>query len=250
MSAMYLKQINEGERWLRFLSRWSFGTVMTGLALVIVYMGGVGFVTSDSALGAEYSELFQAARSPAMYRLAMTFDAWSWVMMGGAILTVAYILKNQSPLRALFIAGCGVGLLAGVIGGAVRLVGISDLAAHYAVATPAQQVALLSPTLALYELYSTLFVVGDVLVGAAYLLIASAAFSLAAFPRWLTAWFVLAGILSLVQGATSAVGMFSFLLLLVVVVLGILGLHAAMVLAFWRPSPTRLSATPTLVENG
>lgn len=229
-------------RWLRFLSRWALVTVLMGLALLVVYLGGIGFAPSDNALGAEYSELLQAVRAPAMYRLAMTFDASGWLMMGGTLLTLAIILTHHTPIRAMLIAACGMGLLVGVVGGGIRLVGISGLAAHYAISAPAQQAALLPPTLALYETVSALFVVGDVLGGAAYLLVASAAFAQAVFPRWLTSWFVLAGVLSLLQGVTSAVGAFSFPILLLTIVIGILGLHAAIAVAFWRVSPASLPA--------
>ncbi|GEM_PF-1818951 len=229
-------------RWLRFLSRWALVTVFVGIALLLVYLGGIGFAQSDTALGAEYSELLQAVRVPTMYRLFTTFDATGWLMMGGVLMIVAAILKNHAPIRALLIAACGVGLFTGILGGVMRLVGISDLAAHYAISTPTQQAVLLQPTLALYEVIGAHFVVGDVLAGVGYLLVASATFSLAAFPRWLTGWFVLAGALSLLQGTTSALGAFSFLILLPTIIVGVLGLHVAVAVAFWRPSPTLVSA--------
>jgi Domain of unknown function (DUF4386) len=236
---------SDTERWLRFLSRWALVTVLMGLGLLVVYLGGIGFAPSDNALGAEYRELLQAVRAPTMYRLAMVFDASGWLMMGGTLLTLAIILKQQAPIRAMLIAACGIGLIVGVVGGGIRLVGISDLAAQYASSAPAQQAALLLPTLALYEIVSALFVVGDVLAGAAFLLIASAAFGLAMFPRWLTGWFVLAGVLALLQGVTSAVGAFSFPVLLLTVVIGVLGLHAAIAVAFWRIAPASLPAAST-----
>jgi hypothetical protein len=244
MKAMSLEQTNiESARWLRFLSRWALVTVLTALALLSVYLGGIGFSPADNALGAEYSELLQAVRTPIMYRVAMTLDTSSWVMMGGALLTLAFILKGRMPIRAMFVAACGIGLLSGVSAGVMRLVGISDLAARYAVATPAQQAALLQPMLTLYETIGALFVVGDLLVGAAYLLVASGLLLRRAFPRWLTGWFVVAGILSLLQGVTSAVGAFSFPILLLTIVFGIIGLHAAIAVALWRPSPALVSAT-------
>ncbi len=187
---------SDTERWLRFLSRWALVMVFMVLALLVVYLGGIGFAPSDTALGAEYSELLQAVRAPTMYRLAMTFDASGWLMMGGALLTLAIILKNHAPIRALLVAACGMGLLVGVVGGGIRLVGISGLAAQYASSAPAQQ----------------------------------------------TGWFILAGVLSLLQGLTSAIGAFSFPILLLTIVIGILGLHAAIAVAFWRPSAAPVSA--------
>jgi Domain of unknown function (DUF4386) len=244
MQAITVEQsTGEVARWLRFLSRWALVTVFMVLALLLVYLGGIGFAPSDNALGAEYSELLQAVRAPALHRLAMTFDASGWLTMGGTLLTLAIILSRHTPIRAMLIAACGMGLLVGVVGGGIRLVGISGLAAQYASSAPAQQAALLSPTLALYEMFSALFVVGDVLAGAAFLLVASAAWGLPVFPRWLTGWLVLAGVLSLLQGVTSAVGAFSFPILLLTVVIGILGLHVAIAVAFWRVAPVSLAAT-------
>lgn len=229
-------------RWLRFLSRWSLATVLMALGLLVVYLGGIGFSPADNALGAEYSELLQAVRAPIMYRLAMMFDAGGWLMMAGVLLTLAVILLPNAPIRAMLIGACGSGLLVGVIGGVMRLVGISELAAHYAVAAPAQQAALLSATLALHETFSALFVVGDMLAGAAYVVVASVAGVHMMFPRWLTGWFVLAGGLSILQGATSGIGAFSFPILLLTIVVGILGLHAAIAVAFWRPAAVPTAA--------
>lgn len=232
----------ETARWLRFLARWALVMVLLGLGLVIVDLGGIGFAASDNALGAEYAELLQAVRAPGLYRLAMTFDTSGWLMMGGGLVILAGIVWQRSPIRALLIAACGVGALTGILGGAMRLVGISDLATHYASATTTQQAGLLQAMLALHETIGAFFVAGNFLVGAGYLLVASVAFELAAFPRWLASWFVLAGVLSLVQGTTSALGAFSFLILLPTVIIGVLGLHAALAVTFWHPSLARIAA--------
>ena len=230
------QDIAESTRWLRFLSRWALVTVLIGLGLLVVDLGGIGFTSADNTLGVEYSELLQAVRAPELYRLAMAFDASGWLMMGGSLLILSGIVRQHAPIRAFLIAACGIGAVTGILGGAMRLVGISDLAEHYAHATPDQQAVLLQPMLALHEAISAFFVAGDFLVGAGFLLVASAAFVLAGFPRWLTGWFVLAGLLSLVQGTTSALGAFSLLILLPTVIIGVLGLHAAIAIAFWRPS--------------
>ena len=250
MNTLSLAQSNvESARWLRFLSRWALATVVMALGLLAVYLGGIGFSPADNALGAEYSDLLQAVRAPNIYRLAMTFDAGGWLMMAGGVVTLAIILMRSAPIRAMLVAACGIGLVVGVIGGAVRLVGISDLAVHYSAASPAQQAALLPSALSLYEIFGTLFVVGDVLAAAAYLLLASVALAQAAFPRWLTGWFALAGVLALLQAITSAVGAFSFPILLLTVVVGILGLNAAIAVAFWRPAAEPAPAVSATVAS-
>jgi hypothetical protein len=241
---MSLEQTNvEAARWLRFLARWALVTALMVIALMVVNLGGVGFAPSDSALGAEYSELLQAVRAPGMYRASMVLDALGWVMMGGTLLALAAILKSRAPIRALLIGACGIGSLTGVLGGFMRLVGISAFAAQYAVAAPDQQSALLPAALALREIISAHFVAGDFLVGAGWLLVASVGLAWAAFPRWVAGWFALAAGLSFLQGATSAVGAFSFPVLLLTVVVGVLGLHAATAVAFWRPAPAMSAAT-------
>lgn len=238
----YEQAADEPVRWLRFLSRWALVTALMVIALLLIFGGGLGFAPSDNALGLEYRELLQAVRVPAMYRLFTTFDAMGWLMMGGVLLIVSAILKNRAPIRARLIAACGIGLLTGILGGVTRLVAISDLAARYAIATPPQQAVLLQATLTLFEIIAVFFVVGDILAGAGYLLVASVGFSPGAFPRWLAGWFVLAGALALLQGITSALGAFSFPVLLLTLVVGVLGLHVAVAVAFWRPPPTLVSA--------
>jgi hypothetical protein len=173
----------------------------------------------------------------------MVFDAVGWLMIGGTLLTLAAILKSSAPVSAVFIAACGIGTLAGSLGGFMRLVGVSDLAAQYAVATPAQQATLLPAVLALYETISAHFVAGGVLQGAGYLLVASVMFAQRVFPRWLVGWFILAGILELVQATTAALGAFSFIVLSLTVIVGVWGLNIAITIAFWRASPALVSTT-------
>jgi hypothetical protein len=244
MKAMSLEQPNvESARWLHFLSRWALATVIFGIVGLAIYFDGIGFVPSDNALGVAYSDLMQAVRAPVMFRIFMTFDAVGWLMIGVTLLTLSVILKNAAPICSLLITACGVGMLIGSLGGFMRLVGVSDLAAQYAIATPAQQVALLPSALALYETISAHFGAGGVLQGAGYLLVASVTFAQRAFPRWLVGWFILAGILELVQATTAALGAFSFIVLFLTVIVGVWGLNIAITIAFWRASPTPAPAT-------
>ena len=244
MNAMSPEQTNaDSAHWLRFLSRWALATVLFGIVGLVIYFGGIGFVPSDNALGIAYSDLMQAVRAPVMFRIFMMFDAVGWLMIGVTLLTLATILKNRTPVRALLIAVCGIGMLAGSLGGFMRLVGVSDLAAQYSVATTAQQAAFLPSMLALYETISAHFVAGGFLQGAGYLLIASVMFALRTFPRWLVGWFILAGILEFLQATTAALGAFSFIVLFLTVIVGVWGLNIAIMIAFWRPSTVLISAT-------
>lgn len=235
---------NDGEsaRWLHFLSRWALAMVLMGVALLVAFFVGIGFSPSDNALGTAYSELLQAVRAPVPYKIFAALDGLGWLAMAGGLLTLAAILRRQAPIRALIIAGCGIAMATGSLGSVMRLFGVSDLAAHYAIATTAQQATLLPTMLALYENINVYYILGDLLGGAGWLLVASIAFSLASFPRWLAGWFVLAGGLSLLEGITNALGAFSFAVLMLTVVVGVMGLHAGIAVAFWRPSPAQVSS--------
>ncbi len=134
---------DQTEYWLRFLSRWALVTGLAGAALLVVFIGGIGFSPSDTALGSEYTELMQAVRSPVLYRAAMMLDASGWALMAGVLLKVAMIVRQQAPIRAVLIAACAVGLVSGVLGGFMRLIGVSQLASMYAAATSSQQSGVL-----------------------------------------------------------------------------------------------------------
>jgi hypothetical protein len=244
MSNVSREQSNDSlTLWLHFLSRWALATVLMGVVALSIDFAGVGFQASDQALGPEYVDLLQAVRSPALFRLFMTFDGLGWLMIGGSLIALAFVVRGRARLRAAFAAACGIGMLTGSLGGFMRLVGTGAIAAQYAVATPAQQAALLLSALTLYAVISAHFVAGGVLQGAGYLLVASAAFAVASFPRWLAGWFVLAGLLEFLEATTAALGAFSLIILLPTILIGVWGLHLAMAAAFWRPSPALLSAT-------
>lgn len=241
LSSEHVKSATKTQ-WLKLLSNWALVTTILAIALLVVFFAGVGFNPADNAFGPEYSELMQAVRAPMMHRLFTTFDSIGWAMMGGALLIVAAVLRNNAPKRSLFISACAIGLVVGVLGGIIRLFGISDLANRFGSATTEQQHSLLPSALFLYEITSSVFIVGDFLAGAGWLMVASVGFYLPGFPRWLAVWFSFAGILSILQGATSALGMFSFLILMVTIIFGVLGLHAAVTVAFWHPSQRLVSA--------
>ena len=244
MKAMPLEQINDvSTRWLLFLPRWSLVAGLVILALPIVIFGGVGQQPSDTALGEGYAELLQAARSPAMYRLGMTFDALGWLMIGGSLLTWATVLRRRAPIRAVFIAACGIGQLTGMLGGFMRLNGVSELAKLYTATSPDQQTIVLRSYLDLWAVINSHFHAGNLIQGVGFLLVAWAAFSLAGFPRWLAIWLALPGLLPLVQFILVAVGTpFSLPLIIFHVIIGTVALNFAMAVALWRPSPKLVSA--------
>jgi len=243
MKAMPLEQINDiPSRWLLFLPRWSLITALVVLALPVVIFGGVGQQPSDNALGEAYAELLQAVRSPAMYRLGMTFDALGWLMIGGSLLTWAAVLSRRAPIRAVFIAACGIGQIAGVLGGFMRLNGVSELAKLFAAASPDQQTIVLRSYLDLWAVINSHFHAGNLIQGVGFLLVAWTAFSLAGFPRWLAVWLALPGLLPLVQFVQVAAGApFSLPLIIFHVMVGVVALNFALAVALWRPAPALVS---------
>lgn len=244
MKTLPLEQISDvSTRWLRFLPRWSLVAGLVILGLPIVIFGGVGQQPSDNVLGEGYAELLQAVRSPAMYRLGMTFDALGWLMIGSSLLTWAAVLSRRAPIRASFIAACGMGQLTGVLGGFMRLNGVSELAKLYTAASPDQQTIVLRSYLDLWAVINSHFHAGNLIQGVGFLLVAWAAFSLAGFPRWLAFWLALPGLLPLVQfGLVAAGAPFSLPLIIFHVMVGVVALNFAMAVALWHPSSKLVSA--------
>jgi len=242
MNAMSLSSNDDQtERWWRFLSRWALVAGLAGVGLLVVYIGGVGIAPSDAALGPEFTELMQAVRSPALYRVATLLDALGWALMAGVLLSVAMIVRHYAPIRAVLIAACAIGLISGVLGGFMRLVGLSQLAGMYAAATPAQQSGVLAATLTLENVIAANFAAGDLLAGVAFVLAAWSLAAIAGFPRWLALWLGLVGILSLVLFVVAATGGFSFPLVFLTVLV-MFGAYFAIAFRLRRPLPAMTAA--------
>lgn len=233
----------EPVRWLQFLSRWSLLVGLVTLTLPIVFFGNVDQPASYIALGTEYAELLQAVRGPGLYRVGWTLDAMVWLLLGGSLLTLAGILRRHAPIRASFIAACGMAQLIGSLGSFIRLNGISDLAARYTTAPPAQQAVLLESYLTLWRVINSHYHVGILLQGVGFFLAAWGVFSLRGFPRWLAVWLTVPGLLAVVQFVLVAAGApFSRPLNILDAVVGNVALNFAMAIALWRPSTTLVSA--------
>ena len=233
---------DDSAHWLRFLSRWAAAMGLAGLALIVVFVGGIGVAPADTAKGPEYMELMQAVRSPVLYRVAMLFDALGWALMSGTLVTLAVILRRHAPIRSTLTAACALGLVSGVLGGFMRLIGVSHLARLYTSATPDQQISLLQAYLVLREdVIGAHFAAGNVLAGAAYVLVAWSVLSLAGFPRWLALWLAITGILQLTLFALAAIGAFSFPFVLLTVLV-LIGANFALARTLWNPPSILISA--------
>ena len=230
-------------RWLRLLPHWSLMTALVTLVLPIVLFGGVGQQASDRALGAEYVELLQTARAPRMYRAGWALDALVWLLIGGSLLALAGTLSRRAPIRATFIAACGIAQSIGSLGSFLRLGGIGDLGALYATIGPDEQAVLLESYRALWRVINPHYHVGTLLQGAGFLLAAWGVFSMRGFPGWLALWLAVPGLLATVQFGLVATGApFSLLLKSLGVIVGNVALNLAMAVALWHPPAPLVSA--------
>ena len=225
-------------RWFRFLSRWCLLAGLVVLALFLVFGIVVLPASQNSPLPGQYDELVVAIRNPALFRITSTLDVSTWLVEGGFLITLAALLGRRAPMRSTFIAACGIGQLAGVLGAFTHLDGVSDLATRYVAAAPEQQAGLLRSYLDLQLIVSTHFNAGALLWALASLLVASVIWSLADFPRWLTGLIALQGAMQLTNGVFHIVtGANLDTIFLVASVLEIGG-YFALAWRFWRRTPT------------
>jgi hypothetical protein len=210
--------------WLRLLSRWALGTALLYIALLLVYIVGVGF-----------DELAGAARNPAAYRLGAGLDSLVWLGIGGILFAFAGAFVRLAPLRASLLAVCGIGQLAGVLGGFLRLSAVGELAARHAAASVDQQVVLAQIHQSLLQMVMAHYGAAGLLGGPGFLLVASLGLSVGWFPRWLAIWCALAGTWQVAGFLTTVAGSSVLLALYPVYALGGgIGLELAIAAAFWR----------------
>jgi hypothetical protein len=223
--------------WFRFLSRWSLFAGLVALGQFPAFFIGVLAANQNSRLSQDFFDLVAASKNPALYRLAITFDIATWLVLGGFFITLAALLAHRAPIRSTFLAACGIGQVAGVIGAFIRLTGTSALAAQYVTAVPAQQALLRRSYLDLVLVFTAHFGAGQLLWAVALVLGAWGAWSMKEFPRWLTVLIALPGIIALAQillqlitGADFSILFFPAFLLFIVVFFTI-------AVVFWRRKP-------------
>jgi hypothetical protein len=241
MTAISLQPDDLSARLFLTLSRWSLVTALMILATTALYLGG-GFTATDRALGQEYAELMQAVRSPVFHRLATLSEALHWLMIGGTLIICAGLFARRAPIRGAALAACGLAQLTGSLASFMRLIGFSDLAARYATAAPIQQTAWLQSFLDLERVIQPHYA-ATLLQGAGFLLVAWVAWRSKRFPRWLAVFLAIAGLLGLVLFILRAAGSPGALLLPIILlgILGLVGVHVAMAVTFWRPPSTLVS---------
>lgn len=227
--------------WFRFLSRWALLTGLNYLGLILAILMLVIPTSQNSPLPETYFELVAAARSPAFYRLAIALDISAWIAFGGLLITFAALFVRYAPIRSSFIAASGVAMVSGFIGACFRLAGTSALAVSYLTVTSGEQAAILQSYMELLRLINILFSAGGLLGGIGLLLTASAAWSIAVFPRWSNVLLALSAVLQISKAAIElATGADLGLLALLANILVIIGLFA-IARVFWQRLPASLA---------
>ena len=172
-------------------------------------------------------------------------------MLGVVLIAAAGIQRNVFPIRSALIAACGAAQGLGALGSLMRLDGVSELAAAYAIASPAGQAALEESYLSLYRVIDAANHTAVLLQGIGFLLASWGFFRLDGFPRWLAAWYALPGVLSVTQFGLFITGAgYVFALNASGLVFGNILLNIAAAITLWRPSETlSLSAVGNLMDN-
>ncbi len=245
MRTNFVEQSELSARLSRVLSR---GSLVNAL-LILAYFGfyaAAGAAAGDNTLGREYAGLWQAVRSPVVYRLAWVSESLSWLMVGATLIIFGGLFARRAPIRAACIAVCGIGQLLGSLG-AFLLSGVSDLATRYANAAPNQQAALLQSFLDLQAAIHSPFTVGILLQGAGFLTVAWVAWEWMRFPRWLAVWLAIPGLIGLVLFVLGATDAPSALVILILVLhdIGLMSAHVAVAVTCWRPSASPVSEAST-----
>jgi hypothetical protein len=218
--------------WLKFLSRWMLIYGLYQLATLVAFATVVGF----DVLGPGAFEA--AGRSPATFRIGAGLDLTAWLGIGGSLLVFAGLFARSAPIRAAFLAACGVGQVAGLLGGYTMLVVLGDLGARSATAAPDQQAALAAASGPVLSSVMAHYGAGQLLYGVGYLLIAWVALSLAGFPRWIGAWFGLYGLYAVAnQVAYVVTGGIPVPMLFMLFEFGSIVVNFALAATFWRRAP-------------
>lgn len=232
-------------RWLRFLSRWALVASGVVLAALLIYAIGYGMGTAYRAQGNQFFDLLAAAMRPMVYRWYTAVYALAWFMVGGSLLALAGITWRRTPVRAALIAGAGLVQILGVLGALISLHAVGEFAVRYA-AAGANQAAMRDSFLILNQVIYSTFVTAGLIQGLGFLVAASATYMLEGWPRWLSYWLVVSGIIALAFFVVTFVLDYAPLwLFLVQTVIALFGLNLATALAIWSPSPQLVSSTTT-----
>jgi hypothetical protein len=192
---IFVQEIGDRDNWRR-------AAAWTALISALVFVGlGAGMITLNSGPHVSDPELSFAIARPVLYRITMVLDVCAWLSGGAFFLAVAGMWAHRLPVRSLFLAVCGASQLVGASGASIRLVAVAGLAGatgdHQFVVQSYRTVALV---------IDSLFYTGEVLTGAAILLLAWSARTLIAFPQWLVVFAAIQGVASFVVVSAAFAG--------------------------------------------
>ncbi len=245
MATRSVNQDDLSARLVLSLSRWSLVTALLILACNAFCFAATSAAT-DSALGQGYGALRQAIHSPVLYRLAWISESLSWLMFGGTLMIFAGLFARRAPIRSACIAASGIGQLITALG-AFSQSSVSGRATRYVTAAPTQQAALLQSLLDLQGLIHSAYEIGILLGGVGLLLVAWVAWEWRGFPRWLTLWLAIPGLLGLAFFIFSAADAPSALVfpLAILESIVLIGAYVAVAVTCWRPSATLVASAPS-----
>lgn len=222
--------MSEEDRWLRFLSRSCSITAILGLALLVAYVVAIAFdVPMDRG------ELVGAARRPFAHRVDASLDSAVWLGICVVLIAFARLLWTRAPIRATLIAACAAGQLLGSAGGFIRFNVVQDLASQYTQASPVQQTEVVATYGYLANLFGSMFSIGALLYGLAFVLFASASVWWSSWPRWLVVWIGLSGAYPIMQRLLAIGGIDLQSAFIGYFLFGQIALYAAIAIVFWRP---------------
>jgi hypothetical protein len=187
-------EAGEDRRWLGFLSRWSLLAGVVVLGLIAAFVAGVLPAGGSGDLPPKYFELAAAIEDPAIYRLTIALDIFTWLALAGFFVGLGAILFRFAPVSGVLVAACGAGQVSGLIGAFMRLNGTIGTAELYEGSSPGLQEALLQSYSYMQSAFFSHLNAGTMLWGAALLLAASVLWSVDSFPRWLAVVMAVTGV--------------------------------------------------------
>jgi hypothetical protein len=90
----------------RVISRAALFTTVAFASLFVIMIGFIGF---DQSVPQQYAELLQAQRAPGAYRVFSIGDVFVWLGIGTTLVAIGALVARSAPVRAAFIAACGIG---------------------------------------------------------------------------------------------------------------------------------------------
>ena len=209
-------------RWERLAAAGGFISVVLSLAYIFL-SPGVDALASASEVASVYAKNREGAL---FWNFIGTLSFFFFLFFLGALYNVLRRAEGGTGWLSLIAFSGGLAQIA--------IHSVETLAALYLTAAPDQKAAILQSYIILQGLFIAHFSTGALLWGIAFLLAASAAWSMAEFPRWLTILIALPGLVQVPKTIIEIVtGTDLGFLILLQIPLGIVT-YFAVARVFWR----------------